>query len=187
MKVAIFGGSFNPIHKGHLGIANELIKTKLVDEVWIIPCGNHAFGKELASGEDRMKMINLALENNSSIKAIGMELNSNKTSYTSETIKLLKKEFTYDFYFVLGSDNLKDLKKWHDFEYLKNNVNFILIKREGFEFSNKLGINISNILEFNNTLSSSKIRENLRNGLSIKNLVPEKVERYLGDGRLYHE
>lgn len=187
MKVALFGGSFNPIHNGHLQIADELLAKKVADQVWIIPCGNHAFNKKLESGEDRMKMISLAIENNPSIKAIGVELNPDKKSYTSKTISWFKREFPHDFYFVMGADNLNDLEKWHDFQYLKNNVEFILIKRQGFEISNNLEIIIKEILDVNNKISSNQIRENLENGISIKGLVPDNVREYIEREGLYHD
>jgi len=186
MKIALFGGSFNPIHNGHLQIANELLTKQIVDQVWLIPCGNHAFDKKLASGEARMKMINLAIQNKNSIKSIGVELNPDKKSYTSKTISWFKREFPHDFYFVIGADNMKDLEKWHDFEYLKNNVKFILIKRPGFAFSNDLEIDIKHILSMNNKISSNQIRENLEKGISINGFVPKKVEKYIELEGLYH-
>lgn len=186
MKVALFGGSFNPIHNGHLQIANELIAEKIVDEVWLIPCGNHAFDKKLAKGNDRMEMIKLAIENNPLVKAIGVELSPDKKSYSSETIAWFKKEFPHDFCFVIGSDNLKDLDKWHDFEYLKNNVEFILCKRPGFELSNPFGINIKHLLHISSKISSTQIRENIKKGIPIKNFVNEKVEEYIKQRGLYH-
>ena len=182
MKVALFGGSFNPIHNGHLQIAEELLENKIVDEVWLIPCGNHAFDKKLASGEDRMKMISLAIENRKSIKAIGVELDPDRKSYSSKTISWFKREFPHEFYFIIGADNLADLEKWHDFEYLKKNVKFILIKRQGFECSDNPKIDVRHVLNINSPVSSSQIRENLKKGISIKGLVPEKVEEYITHG-----
>lgn len=186
MKVALFGGSFNPIHKGHMQIVNELLAKHIVDQVWLIPCGNHAFDKKLASGEVRMKMISLAIGNNPLAKAIGVELDLDKKSYTSKTISWFKREFPHDFYFVIGADNLNDLEKWNDFQYLKKNVEFILIKRPGFEFSNDLGISIKDILNINNKISSNQIRDNLEKGISIKSLVPDKVKEYIEQEGLYY-
>lgn len=186
MKIALFGGSFNPIHKGHMQIANELIKRKIVDEVWLIPCGNHAFNKKLVSGEQRIKMINLAIGKNSKVKVSDYELKSKNKSYAAETIAWFKKEFAdNDFYFIIGADNLTDLDKWHDFEYLTSNVRFILIKRPGFNSENKLNIEITYVLELENNTSSTQIRENLTKGISVRGLIAEEVEEYISKEGIY--
>ncbi len=177
MKIALFGGSFNPIHNGHIKIAEELLKRKLVEEVWLIPCGNHAFNKELASAEFRLNLIKVVIASNPQIKVVDIELN-NKKSYTSETIASLKKRFSHDFYFIIGEDNLHSLDKWNNFEYLKNNVNFILVSRPGYSENNDK-IKIYAKLELHLPYSSTEIRTNLKNEKSIKGLVPEKIEEIL--------
>jgi nicotinate-nucleotide adenylyltransferase len=186
MKIALFGGSFDPIHKGHLQIANELLKKQIVNQVWFIPCGNHPFNKNLSPGKERIKMINLAIENNPKLKVIELEINSKETSYTSKTIKTLKDNFPKDeFYFVIGTDNLQDLEKWNDFEFLKKKVDFILMNRPGFNFVNYPKIKIKYYLDIQNNMSSSQIRENLEKGVSIKGLVPERVGKYIKKEGLY--
>lgn len=186
MRVALFGGSFNPIHNGHLQIANELIDRNLVDEVWFIPCGNHAFDKELIEGYDRINMIKLVIENKPKLKVLDIEVLSKKVSFTFETIKYLKRKFSKnEFYFIIGADNLEDLKKWHDFKYLKKEVLFILINRHKFGRENKLGIKISYFLNIQNNNSSTKIREKIRKDLSIMDFVPKKVYEYINERRLY--
>ncbi|MDP3882351.1 MAG: nicotinate (nicotinamide) nucleotide adenylyltransferase [Nanoarchaeota archaeon] len=185
MKVALFGGSFNPIHNGHLEICNEIISENIADEVWIVPCGNHAFGKDLAPADHRIKMIDLVLKENGKVKLIDIEVKSPEKSYTSQTIEKLKKQFPHDFYLVIGADNLKDLTKWHNFEYLKNNVAYLLINRPEFNAENELGIKISSFLKLENNASSTEIRENVRKKISIKGLVPEEVESYIIKRRLY--
>ncbi|MEK6826941.1 MAG: nicotinate (nicotinamide) nucleotide adenylyltransferase [Nanoarchaeota archaeon] len=186
MKIALFGGSFNPIHNGHINIADELINQKIVDEVWFIPCGNHAFNKELSDGETRINLINLAIENNPKFKIIDLELMSKEKSYTSETIKILKNFFpSHKFYFIIGADNLENLGKWHNIEYLEKNIEFILINRPGFGLLKNSKIKIKYRLDLKHKTSSSLIRENLKKGISIKKLLPEKVEHYIKQERLY--
>ena len=188
MKVALFGGSFNPIHKGHLEIAKNLLNKDIVDRVWFIPCGNHAFDKKLANAKDRIKMLNLSIKNNPKLKVIDIEILSENVSFTSKTIKTLQNKFSeIEFNFIIGADNLTNMDKWHNFEYLKKNIKFILVKRPGFESINDLGINIISILEMENEISSTTIRNLLNNCKSIKNLVPKKVEEYIKKGGLYHD
>lgn len=180
MKVALFGGSFNPIHNGHLEIADSIIKEKIADEVWFIPCGNHPFNKKLINGQDRIKMINLSIKNNPRLKLLDLEILSDNISFTSETIKFLKEKFReIEFYFVIGTDNLIDLQKWHDFEYIKKNTEFILVERPKYELTNNLGIKIINSLPIKSLISSTQIRYLLNNNYSIEDLVPEEIELYI--------
>lgn len=186
MRVALFGGSFNPIHNTHLKIAEDILIKNIADEVWLIPCGNHAFGKNLAKSLDRMNMINLAIENKPKIKLISVEMNLDRVSYTSQTVAWCKKEFPHDFYLVIGADNLKDLPKWHDFEYLKKNIEFILINRPTYSSKETNEIKIKSIIE-GSPISSTQIRNKIANKESIKGLVPEKVEEYIIKNGVYHE
>lgn len=185
MKVALFGGSFNPVHNGHLQIANKLLAEKIADRVWFIPCGNHAFGKGLASGKDRINMLNLAIGNNLKLKVIDIEIKSNRKSFTANTIRLLRKEFRHKFYFVIGTDNLKEFNKWHDIKYLQNNIKFILIKRPRYSLLKKIKIKILKIVSLKLHESSTEIRELVKNKKNISKFVPEAVAEYIGKGGLY--
>ena len=178
MKVALFGGSFNPIHNGHLQIGEELIKQQIVDQVWLIPCGNHAFNKDLAEGKKRMEMINLAINANPKIKVVGVEMNEARKSYSSETFAWFKNNFPHEFFLVIGADNVKDLPRWHDFEYLKTSAQFILINRPRYKIE-PTEVKIEKIIEMQNEVSSTKIRENILAGKDLVSLVPEAVELFI--------
>lgn len=184
MKVALFGGSFNPIHKGHTHIANEIINENIADEVWFIPCGNHPFGKDLASATDRLNMVNLTIKGNKLMKVITIELNENK-SYTADTLKWFKKEFAHDFYIVIGADNIINLDKWHNFDYLKENAKFILITRPGYNKDILKDINVEHIIKILNPISATEIRNKIKNSLPITNLVNKEVIEYIENKELY--
>ena len=184
MKVALFGGSFNPIHNGHLELIDKVLAEKYADEVWIIPCGNHAFDKTLLNAEDRMKMIELAIKGKKKIKIVDLEIKSKGKSYAADTIRELKKNSGNEFYFVIGADNLNDLHKWHDYSYLKENVNFLVLGRPGYEFSVPEGIK-AQMIELSNPISSTEIRDKVKKGKSIKGLVPKEVEEYIIEGGIY--
>ena len=184
MKIAIFGGSFNPVHNGHLQVAEVILKKNIVDEVWFIPCGNHAFDKNLIEGQKRWEMLNLAINGNPRMKVLDLEIKSKEKSYSAKTIRVLKEEFPFDFFFVIGSDNLKDLDKWNNFEYLRDNVEFIVVHRPGYEISNSWGIKMKPV-ELISNLSSTQIRDNLKNRKSISGLVPKEVDEYIAKGELY--
>lgn len=183
-KVALFGGSFNPIHRGHLQIARELLERKIVEEVWLIPCGNHAFGKELAPSEHRLEMIKRAIKHDPTMKIETYEIRRKEKSYTSATIEFLKKKYSHDFLFVLGGDNVKDLARWHNLAYLCNAVSFILVARPGSVIPS-LNIPLAHIVNIQNTASSTCVRQRLKKKLSIKHLVPEAVEKYIRNEELY--
>jgi len=185
MKVALFGGSFNPVHNGHLKMANELLKMSLVEEVWFIPCGNHAFGKELAPGKDRVAMLNLATRGNPKLKVVDLETKSNEKSFTADTIRLLRKRYSHQFYFVIGADNLKDFDKWHDLPYLQNEVEFILIKRPEYPLPKVIKLKVSKIISLRLTESSTEIRNLIKNKESVSKLVPESVADFICREGLY--
>jgi len=185
MRIALFGGSFNPIHNGHLKIASELIEKKIANKVWFIPCGNHAFGKELASGKDRINMLNLAIKNNSKLKVIDIEVKSNKKSFTANTIRLLRKKFPYEFYFVIGADNLKEFDKWYNIQYLQNSVEFILIKRPEYSIPKKIKLKILRTVSLKLSESSTEIRKLIKDKKSILKFVPKAVAEYIHMGGLY--
>jgi len=184
MKIALFGGSFNPIHNGHLQVAEEILKQGAADQVWLIPCGNHAFNKQLVEGKKRMDMINLVITANPQIKVVSVEMDETRKSYSSKTIAWFKNNFPHEFFWVLGADNLKDLPKWHDFEYLKNNVQFILINRPGYKIE-PTEVEVVKIIEIHNEVSSTKIRENIAAGKDLAGLVPEVVESFIKKEGLY--
>ncbi|MCR4327497.1 MAG: nicotinate (nicotinamide) nucleotide adenylyltransferase [Nanoarchaeota archaeon] len=191
MKIALFGGSFNPIHNLHIKIANEIISRNLVDEVWFIPCGSHPFLKSLINGKDRIKMIKLAIKGNPKFKVLDIEIkdvsvDSKNKSYTSETIKKIKKSFPNDeFYFVIGSDLVGNLAKWNDFSYLSENVEFIVVQRGEFNLYNLQKIKVKSFIEMKETLSSTYVRSKAVLGESIYELVPEPVSKYIKMEGLY--
>lgn len=185
MKVALFGGSFNPIHNGHLGIAEEAISKNLVDEVWFIPCGNHPFDKELIDGDIRVKMIYSAIKHNKNMKVISVEMNPEKKSYSYKTISWFKKEFEHDFYFIIGADNLDRINEWKDFEKIRDNTNFIVATRRNNKIENKNNLKISHVISVNLPFSSTEIREKIRKGEDFIKFLPEEVYNHITSGRLY--
>lgn len=185
MKVALFGGSFNPFHKMHLLIVKRILAEKFVDEVWIIPCKIHAFDKELIGSDKRTEMISLATGNLDKVKINPIEIEKDNISFTSETIKTLKEKYEHDFYFVIGEDNLENIESWNDFNYIKNNVNFILTRRGNYNYEDAIKINIHKELSSAPNISSTIIRNRLKKNLPIDDLVPIKVANYIQERGLY--
>ena len=213
MKIGLFGGSFNPVHYAHLGIIEKILSKKIVDQVWIMPCKDHAFDKSLAPIDNRLDMLELALsempscKNSSSIKIDLTELDMSGRSYTSDTLRLLNKKYNkkiyspddqrripennipekYKFSFICGADILSELDRWHESEYIRKNLSFIVVKRPDHIISPDLtdDILLEAIVENDSDISSSKIRERVASKKSLEGLVTKKVEEYINDHRLY--
>jgi len=130
-KVGLLGGSFNPPHAGHTGIAHFLLKEKKVDQIWVIPCFEHPFDKDLVSFEHRFKMCKLAFEefgNKVMIKDVEKKLGGK--SFTLRTVEHLQKKFPdIDFVLIVGEDAEKESATWKDAETLKKKIAWFVVPR----------------------------------------------------------
>lgn len=184
-KIALFGGSFNPIHNHHIKMANSVLEKRLTDEVWIIPSKNHPYNKNLAPAYHRINMIVLAF-NDPRIKINNIEVDSNETNYTIRTIQKLKEQYPYKFYWMAGSDILSELNGWYGKDKLLKETEFIIFKRKGYQISALEDIKIKRILNVDsNNESSTEIRERIRQNKPLKNLVPLIIEEYIKKEGLY--
>lgn len=177
-RVALFGSSFNPPHRGHLAVLRDLAGKNLFDEIWLMPVWKHPFDKALAPFEHRLKMTELLRGEGGfviplSVCTVEKELDRER-SYTFDTVSELKKRHPErDFTLILGSDVKNELSKWHRAEELKKLVGFHFIPRQGYEASPYPEI------------SSSEIREKAKHGSDISDLTTEKIAEYIKRNRLY--
>ncbi len=186
-KIALFGGSFNPIHNHHINMANCVLEEKLVDEIWIIPCKNHPFNKSLAPAYHRINMICLAF-NDSRIKINNIEADSSETNYTLRTIQKLKEQYPYKFYWMTGSDILSEINKWYGKKELLKETEFIIFNRNGYNINAQKDMKIKRVLNISsNNESSTEIRERVRENKPLKNLVPLIIEEYIKKEGLYKQ
>lgn len=198
MKIAVFGGSFDPPHLGHILIARQVLKYAKMDEVWLMPVASHAFDKKISSPTHRMKMTKF-LEINK-ISASDFEVKLGGMSKTITTMRKLAKAHPKDkFAFIIGSDQLSDFKKWEEWENLIKEFGLIIFPREIVQDKLKelvlksLGFKKlpSNVLLLDSQeivltdISSSKIRKRVKDKLSLDLLVPKKVEEYIKKNKLY--
>lgn len=136
MKVGILGGAFDPPTIGHTSIASFM--TKILDEVWIMPCYQSAFGKKMTSNEHRIKMCELAVQNIENVKASSFEIDHQITGGTIYCVEKLKKEFPqHEFFWIIGQDNANVFHLWHRSEELKKMIPFIVVPRRGYVDSEK--------------------------------------------------
>ncbi len=188
MKIGLFGGSFDPVHFGHLISAKQIIDKKICDEIWFIPCFQNPLKKKPTKAEHRKKMIEIAIKNEKQIKLNETELNQKKTTYTIDTIKKLKKEFPeHEFYFVIGSKVLKEINEWKDYLELLKEVKLIVLPNPFTEIPEE--IKKFNPIELNSTLSSNisstLIRKKIKENKNVLSLLPETVFDYIKENKLY--
>lgn len=194
IKIGIFGGAFNPIHKGHVNMANEAFADLKLDKMLIIPTGNppHKNCPEV-SFEDRMEMCRLAFNENAKFEISDIEGKSSKKSYTINTVRALKKKYPENtmFYLLIGGDMLFYFEKWYRYEALLGECKVVAVARENSEYSDMVEyaseIGRIKVLNLSVTeVSSTEIREKIFTGSDVSGLVPEKVLEYIEEKKLYN-
>lgn len=189
-KIGLFFGSFNPIHVGHLIIANHMLEHTEMDRVWFVvsPCNPLKTKESLLDEKQRLYMLKLAIDDNPNFKASDVEFKMPIPSYTVNTLAYLSDwHYEYDFCLIMGSDNLESFKKWKNYQIILELYTIYVYPRpnnnieEWHDFPNIHIIENVPIME----ISASHIRQNVKNHKSIKYLVPESVEKHINDMLLY--
>ena len=185
-NIAIYGGAFDPIHKGHIAIIQELHKIKEMDEVWIMPTRVSRWKDDAAPSSLRLKCINKAIEGLDRVIVKTNEIESSKeVIYTIDTIKELHQEYNdVNFYFVIGYDQLAKLDKWRDIDELAKLVNFLVVGRPLIEFhqENCIRYNCRLLNVMGPDISSSAFRKSLD-----LTLLPESIHNILWEEPYYYE
>lgn len=196
-KIGILGGTLDPIHNGHLMIAECARDQLSLDEVWFMPTGNppHKSNQNISPNEVRKEMIELAIEDNNNFKFSDFEYKRDGIIYTSDTMKLLKNAYKdTDFYFIMGADSLMYFKDWHKPEEIVLYCNLVVAGRDNDDsellrevaiLEDKYNINIHVLKSPKICISSSDIRDYINNKFSIKYMVPDSVEKYIKNKNLY--
>jgi nicotinate-nucleotide adenylyltransferase len=178
MKIGIYGGSFNPIHFGHIGIAQWVMKNTDIEEVWLMVSPNNPLKDSsiLANEEDRLRNSKEAIrqlgENAKGIKVCDFEFHLPRPNYTANTLRELIKQYpSYDFSLIIGEDNLDIFAQWREYQYILENFNILVYPRKGSkrtmeEIINDLKVsNIKNIQMLQEApyfdISSTELRKNL--------------------------
>ena len=189
MKIGLFFGSFNPIHTGHLIIANY-IANNTVDEVWFIVSPQNPLKQSTAllNAGHRLEFVKLAIETDDRFKVSDIEFQLPKPSYTIDTLLTLSKMYPHhEFYLILGSDNYSGLSEWKSSSQIINNFKLLVYERPGFPIRTKK--NAYNNITFLNAplldISSTEIRELISQNKNIHYLVPEKVYKAIETNGYY--
>lgn len=190
MKIGLFFGSFNPVHTGHLLIANYFSQFAGFDKIWFVVTPQNPFkaNDELLDENTRLKLLNLAIDGDKRFEASNIEFTLNRPSYTVNTLEYLRSHFPADIFCpIIGGDNLQSFHLWKDYKDILENHEIYVYRRAGFHenplLANHPGIKIFEVPLLN--ISSTYIREMIQAGKSIKYLVPEEVEQYITEHKLY--
>lgn len=188
MKIALFGGRFDPVHNGHLAVAQEVLKMKAADEVWFSLEYQHQWRPIVGSVADRKAMLELAIGGEPQFKIDETPIKLGGLTETIAVMRKIKQKYSeHEFIFVCGSDQLPTFPKWSHWDELQKEVHFLIIARKGSPLTN---------IPQNATViddptyepledSATRIRELRKAGKSISGLVPKSVEEYIIKHGLY--
>lgn len=191
-KIGLFFGSFNPIHIGHLILANYILENSDMDELWFVVSPQNPFKdkKSLLKDHNRLDMVQLAVKNYPNMRASNVEFSLPQPSYTIDTLMYLREKHPdYSFSLIMGEDNLNGLHKWKNAEFLLKNYHIIVYPRI-FESEKKdpeyLGHeNISLVKAPVIELSATEIRNMIKAGKNVRPMLPPEVFDYLDGSSFY--
>lgn len=208
MKIGLFGGTFNPIHYGHLRAAEEVREYFSFDKIIFIPAGIHPLKYSHAiEGNHRLKMTALAIKDNPYFELSDYEVKLQQPSYTVNTINYFKKLYEYhNLWFIIGVDSFLELPRWYKFQELLRMIDFVVMSRPG---NDKINYELENceliekkqskdVYSIKNSeskayfirvtpihISSTMLREKIKNRESIRYLLPDQVIDYIEKNKLY--
>ena len=187
MKIGLYFGSFNPVHIGHLIIANHVLNETNLDKIWFVVSPQNPLkqNNSLLNEYDRLHLLRTAIEDDPRMKVSDIEFYLPKPSYTINTLTYLKEKYPEkDFFLIMGSDSFQNIDKWKNYETIINNYKIYVYKRKGFDLkdNNNEAIKLLDapLLE----ISATNIRQLVKQGKSIRYMVPEKIREEI-EGNLF--
>ena len=197
-RIGVMGGTFNPIHVGHLLLAEWAMEKAELDEVLVIPAGvpYKKAGQEILPGRERLHMVELAIKGNDRLRCLDMEILREGYTYTYETLEALKEQYPgAEFTFIVGADCLFSIETWKFPERILNNCTLLAAVRDDSsmeEMENKrkvllerFGGSIVLMPFLRMSVTSTEIRERIRKGKSVRYMIPQEVLSYIEEKRFY--
>lgn len=190
-KVGIYSGSFNPIHHGHVMLANYLVEFSDLDELWFVVTPQNPLKEksELLDDDERLKMVQLAIGDDPRFHVSDIEMHLPRPSYTINTLTALSEQHTdCQFVFICGMDSLQNLTRWREYKKILDNYMLLVFPREGYdggELVHHPSVTIlkTPILE----ISSTFIRQCVKEGRDVRHFMPEKAFLYMRKQGFYQE
>ena len=183
MKIGLLGGSFNPIHTGHLTLAQTATQALELNKVLFLPTGNHPLKQNIniLPAEKRFQLVQKAISSYPAFKASKLDMEDTDLSYSAELIKRLRKIYPEDeLYFLTGDDIITELPQWYNWEWLLHNVQFVVAKRPDTNREKWQDLDYLEYFLFidmkSQNVSSSEIRKKIKNKKNISGLVPKIIE-----------
>ncbi len=188
MKIALYFGSFNPVHVGHLIIANHVLNETEVDRLWFVVSPHNPLKQEngLLNEYHRLHLVQTAIADDPRMKASDIEFHLPRPSYTIDTLTYLKEKYPeHEFLIVMGSDSFSNIKKWKNYELLLRDYKILIYQRPGFVVDSPATANATVLQAPLLEISATRLREMILKGKSIRYMVPDKVREEIEAGGYY--
>jgi nicotinate-nucleotide adenylyltransferase len=188
MKVGLYFGSFNPIHHGHLIIASHMINNTDLKQVWFVVSPQNPLkpSSGLLNEYQRLYLLQLAIEGESSLKASDIEFRLPRPSYTIDTLTYLHEKYPeIDFTVIMGSDSFQNIERWKNYQQLLSDYSIVIYERPGYSVKELIPENVKILKAPLLEISATHIRKTIQDGRSIRYLVPDKVKDEIERNRYY--
>ncbi|HNW67329.1 MAG TPA: nicotinate (nicotinamide) nucleotide adenylyltransferase [Bacteroidales bacterium] len=188
-KIGLFFGSFNPIHIGHLIMAEYFIENTDLKEIWFVVSPNNPLKKKdtLLNASQRLYMVNIAIEDDPRFRSCDIEFKLPYPSYTCNTLVHLQENYPdKTFVLMMGEDNLENIEKWKNYEFILNNYSIYTYPRMSYDCGEHKNLpNVTFVPAPRIEISATLIRNSIAQKKSVKYLLPTKVEQFIDDMQLY--
>ena len=188
-KIGIYSGSFNPIHHGHVMLANYLVEFSDLDELWFVVTPQNPLKEkdELLDDDERLKMVQLAVGDDPRFHVSDIEMHLPTPSYTINTLTTLSEQYPdFQFVFICGMDSLQNLKNWREYQKILDNYELLVFPREGYDGGDLINYPSVSVLKTPILeISSTFIRQCVKEGRDVRHFMPEKAFLYMKQRRFY--